>query len=118
MADIVDAIKTVNSQHRYVADNGDSWNITAKGDCEDYSLAVVWEYSGRSWPGFIKNVLFGPFRFHYVTVKGDGHFVTQYRDKYFDNAWRALVPREWMEANYKFKKTYFKLTVLLRTILT
>ena len=112
---LADAIRTVNSKHRYVADRGEDWDINPVGDCEDYALAVIWEYSG-GWLSFARNILSGAFRLHFVRMaNGGGHVVAEHDGMFFDNNYRALVPRATMEANgFRFVRTYWRLRVLLK----
>lgn len=94
---IEDAIKQVNKTFKYRPDTGriDSWKIMQEpyiGDCEDYSLTVLYLTCDKS----LLKLLFTLATFKYImwyviAPSGEGHVVTQVGDKYFDNIQRKLV---------------------------
>lgn len=116
-----EAIRAVNAKFNYIADGkSDSWDVTAQGDCEDYSFAVLWVFSGKSRLKFAKNILFGPFSFWFVRVSGDGHFMTEYKPtgELFDNNWKQLVSKDRLATSWVLKHKYWKLRVLLKIAFT
>lgn len=64
------------------------------GDCEDFSLTVLWFYYGQSWWKFILNVLIlhRSFLWHARTSTGGGHAIGYCDGVYFDNWSRVTYP--------------------------
>jgi predicted transglutaminase-like cysteine proteinase len=98
------ANKEVASKFRYVTDKikygfFETWSVmdTTKtvweGDCEDYSLTVLWLMSNEKRSTFLFNILLHPdYGMHFVKYlpTGEGHAVLAYRDKFCDN-----IQKEW-----------------------
>lgn len=127
--DIHTALNQVNDIHVYTPDEpslfGDSWDVDPKGDCEDYSFAVLWRMADKSRWGFVKKILSSEFSFWHVKMPdGEGHFVTEMKigpkSLYFDNIYRTLMLRSTMEkrTGYQFSHRYPKIQVLLKLALT
>lgn len=128
----IDANALVAKHFKYVSDNEkykfrEVWNVvdTTKeeweGDCEDYSLTVMWFMSGQNILVFLYNLLFNTaFTIHHVNVKsnGVGHAVMQYNDMYVDN-----IMREWkvdgdeaLEA-YEFRFPWYPPLILIKIMI-
>lgn len=112
----------VSSRWKVVTDGAkDVWAYDQlQGDCEDYVFAILWYYSDCSRWKFYRNVLFGPFKFWYVTVGKDvpanGHMVLEITKPgiFTEVLHRSLVPGE--KYNFNFKYTFNKLRVVWKLI--
>jgi hypothetical protein len=94
---IKEAVKVVASKFEYRQDPDflfDYWYVMKdrngkyKGDCEDFSLTVFWELSGKKLGKFLWNLLVThKYKMHFVKTKrtGEGHLVGEYDDLFFDN---------------------------------
>jgi predicted transglutaminase-like cysteine proteinase len=87
----------------------DVWKIITKdwkGDCEDYSLTVIWLYSDRNIFKFLWNIISMNFILHFTKAPNEeGHVVTEMRGSrlYFDNIQRKLVTKDdLIRQGYKF----------------
>ena len=99
------AIQQVNSRFKYKADPEfifDVWKVMDEdtqgvllGDCEDYSLTVLWFANDCSYWKFFKNViLLHKYKLHHViTHTGERHIVGSYNNQYFDN-WTLVALSE------------------------
>jgi hypothetical protein len=107
------ALNTINQAFVYQPDPKiygipiDTWRIISKdwkGDCEDYSLTVIWLYSDRNIFKFIWNILSIRFLIYFVSLSnGEKHVVTRFESKYFDNIQQKLVTKEELEKQgYRF----------------
>ena len=77
----------------YENDGIDSWQITTKGDCDDFAISVAWIVSGHSLIRLWLNILFFRVRFYRVMANAP-HAVLYYRGQYIDNIkpnWRGDV---------------------------
>ncbi|PHS43429.1 MAG: hypothetical protein COB05_18215 [Marinobacter sp.] len=92
------SLKDLNARFTYTPDQGERWKILKartgplRGDCEDYSLTLLWMLSGRSMVRFWLNILSFRYTFWYCTFEGEGHFV-MYRigHGWIDNIQRRYV---------------------------
>jgi len=67
------------------------------GDCEDYSLTVLWLISNKSKRTFLFNILLNPdygMKFVRYIKTGEGHAVLNYKDQYCDN-----IQKSWFSKN-------------------
>ena len=113
---IEDSISTINRKFKYRNDFKwfDTWRILEnnqtiwEGDCEDYSLTVIWLYSDKNAMKFIWNIVSFRFLIWYAVLgNGEGHAVTRYGDMYFDNIQRKLVSLDKLKADgYRFVFPY------------
>ena len=113
--DAKEANKKVASKFEYVTDKKkygfvETWSVMDttqeiwRGDCEDYSLTVLWFMSGEKKSTFIKNILFNrDFRMHFVKYipTGEGHAVLSYKGEYCDN-----IQRKWFKKDSAAYKKY------------
>lgn len=94
------SLKDLNTRFIYTPDQGERWKILKnnagplRGDCEDYSLTLLWMLSGRSMVWFWLNILTFRYTFWYCTFNGEGHFV-MYRigHGWIDNIQRRYVKK-------------------------
>ncbi|TDE33179.1 hypothetical protein [Antarcticimicrobium sediminis] len=122
-ADAVQA--SLNGRFTYHADKGESWRIMrdqgpVTGDCEDYSLTLIWLYEGRSMLRFWWALI----TFRYVlwfclSPSGDGHAVVWCRGRgWTDNIQRRLVSRGDLKAmGYRLRIPYLVPLVALKFLL-
>ena len=101
------AVDTINDHFEYVSDDEqykffEVWNVmdtseaTWDGDCEDYSLTIMWLMADRNPFLFMWNLFCNTdYRLHQVNVKdmNGGHCVLQYKDMYVDNMMRQWVDK-------------------------
>jgi predicted transglutaminase-like cysteine proteinase len=99
-----EANKEVASRFKYVTDKVkygffETWSVmdlseeVLTGDCEDYSLTVLWLISEKKLGTFLYNVLLNPkCGMHYVRFKStwEGHAVLSHNGKFCDN-----IHRKW-----------------------
>ena len=123
---LLNAIGEVNAAWQYVPDDGDSWDVTTRGDCEDYAFSVVAAYAKRTGKGFLRTLLFGGFSYHYVEINKDGHFVLETPHGFVESSYRRLMWQSKLtilnlnrgREPFDFRFKYNKLRVLLRLALT
>ena len=116
--DAKEANKTVAAKFQYITDKKkygffETWSIMDmskeiwEGDCEDYSLTVLWLMSGEKTSTFVKNVLFNrDYRMHFVKYirTGEGHAVLSYKGEFCDN-----IQKKWFkEGSAAYKKYDWK----------
>ena len=106
-------IDNLNENFTYTRDpdqygKRDKWTIMEGpeyvGDCEDYSLTVLWQISGQSWSRFWWLQLTGKAALLRCQVpSGEYHIVLRYDDKCIDNIQQQWVTKEYMEeSGYRF----------------
>ena len=87
-------LEHLNKNFQYVYDKNaygkrDAWYVMKQlpfeGDCEDYSLTYLYEVSGRSYIKMFWNLIFGGYKICFCTVKGEGHGVLRFHERYLDN---------------------------------
>ena len=92
-------LEHLNKNFKYVYDKNaygkrDAWYVMKQlpfeGDCEDYSLTYLYEVSGRSYIKMFWNLIFGGYKVKFCTVRGEGHAVLRYKERYLDN-----IQKEW-----------------------
>ena len=118
-------LQTLNENYVYKYDRKlDSWQVMKLengkyyGDCEDYSLTVLFcIVSNGSWFTFWK-LLFTKAKMHYVENNG-GHAVLQVDGKYIDNWTKEWVTKEHMESlGHKFHRyQYLPFQVALKMLI-
>jgi len=122
-ADAVQA--TLNGRFTYRADKGESWRIMdgdgpVAGDCEDYSLTLVWLYEGQSmWRFWWALVTFKYVFWHCLMPWGVGHAVVWCRGRgWTDNIQRQMVTRGDLKAKgYRLRVPYPVPVVALKFLL-
>lgn len=110
-----DAIKAVNSRFTYKSDKKnytipEVWKFlgkTGEGDCEDYSLTVLWLVCEKNILKFFKLLLTGEYKLHFVKMSsGAGHLVMEHNGMFVDNIVKKPVVKEFLEQHYKYKFVY------------
>lgn len=122
-ADTVQA--SLNGRFTYHADKGESWRIMGgdgpvAGDCEDYSLTLVWLYEGRSmWRFWWALVTFEYVLWQCLSPGGAGHAVVWCRGRgWADNIQHQLVSRGDLKAKgYRLRFPYLFPLVALKFLL-
>lgn len=103
----------------------DNWTIIKDfdgkvyGDCEDYSLTLVWLISGQNKTAFWQ-LLKSKYSLYFVKVGGVGHIVLLDRasGKYIDNIQKKLVDKSVLKSRgYRFKFRVPILFIKLKLIL-
>lgn len=98
----------LNERFEYTKDQGERWTILTnptgplKGDCEDYSLTLLWLESNKSMIKFWLNIIFCRYIIWFCTYDGEGH-VVMYRRK---QGWIDNIQQQWnreLPKNYKLK---------------
>ncbi len=94
----------------------DSWRIldidqdTISGDCEDFSLTVIWNACGRNFLKFVLFVLIlHKYRIHRVVDKnGESHAVGEVDQLWFDNWTMKALPKDqfFLETKHTYKHIY------------
>lgn len=106
-------IDNLNANFTYTRDRDqygkrDKWKIMTGpeyvGDCEDYSLTVLWHIAGESWFKFWWLQLSGKAALKRCQVPSGGyHIVLRYRNLCIDNIQQRWVSQEYMEeVGYRF----------------
>lgn len=107
-------LQNLNSRFQYKYDKDqygrkEHWTIMQQdsgpliGDCEDYSLTLLWYLEGKSMKNFWKALLSGRAEMWFCKVNGEGHAVLKYNGKWIDNG-----VRQWVDGfpNYDMKYRY------------
>ena len=92
--------------YKYDPDGRDFWRVLKpnekgvyRGDCEDYSLSVLYYVMCQeSWFKFWWRLFTFQVRVRYVLNKGSGHAVLQHGNMYIDNWTKKWVIKERMES--------------------
>lgn len=120
----------INMKWEYKPDNGDKWkvldvfNYTIEGDCEDYSLTVLYHYICHSdWKRFLYYILSNKAQMHYVLSRGDktrGHAVMYVKGEgWIDNWSKKFLPAKsdmTKRFGHEFKYKFKRYEVLLRLL--
>lgn len=116
--DLQACLNYVSDRFVYTADKKsifDRWNVMKLqddgkfyGDCEDFSLTVMWYYSGQSLFKFLLNIVLHRYViWHVKTSTGEGHAVGSIGGRYFDNFGRKAIHKSRKEVTraygHKFK---------------
>ena len=110
MTKIDDAIQELNSKFQYEKDGKiDVWRILYgdspwRGDCEDYSLTLLWLLSDRNLFKFLLDILTFKYLMWYVVIKsnGEGHAIVKIDGSYYDNIHKGAIPVDKLQ-RYSFK---------------
>jgi len=101
-------VKYLNQVFIYTKERKDKWTILKKapfeGDCEDYSLTILWHISGRMWKSFWWSQITGKAKLLICTLpNGVSHVVLQYDGMCIDNIQKRWVTKGYMiSEGYKF----------------
>lgn len=108
-------LELLNSKFVYKADKGESWKIlktvTNKkarqvyGDCEDYSLTLLWLLSKKSLFKFWLNILSFRYVLWFCKYEDEFHVILKHKNKYVDN-----IQKKWID---KLPKQYTLLYPLI-----
>lgn len=129
-------LEIINSKWKYKYDKGDKWQVldidkdTIKGDCEDYSLTVLYHFvCDGDWKKFLWHIISGKTSIWYVEVDTEdsegvtpnrGHAVMQVEPYGWIDNWSKefVLSKEVMINRYdhKFKYKYNRLIVLLKLL--
>jgi predicted transglutaminase-like cysteine proteinase len=104
------ALQELNSKFVYQADGRvDIWRILHgegpwKGDCEDYSLTLMWLLSDKSVIKFLWHILTFKYLMWYVIMSnGEGHAIVKIDGMYYDNVQKkATSAEELKQKGYRF----------------
>ena len=117
-----DAVRQLASCYTYVYDKNqydsrDAWyvmrpkaplNHDYRGDCEDFSLTLLFHISDNSWRKFWWNLVSRKAKICFCEVRGGGHAVLRYEGMYADNIQQKFVTLEELQnRNYVFSKILF-----------
>lgn len=120
------ANELVRQRFVYRAEKGDPWRVLntrgsgpLKGDCEDYSLTVLWLVCDRSLGRFLGMFLDGTARMWFcISPNRERHHVLQLGrsdDFYLDNLRKDWGSRsDYTHAGYKFKHAHSPLVAMVR----
>jgi predicted transglutaminase-like cysteine proteinase len=126
------ANKLVASKFKYVTDKlkygfFETWSVIDiskpvwEGDCEDYSLTVLWLMSDKKKKTFLFNILLSPdYRMNFVKYKAtkEGHAVLSYKDKFCDNIQQKWFTKKDEEyTRYDWKWPIFGFIVCINLVL-
>ena len=79
----------------------DAWFIMKQppyvGDCEDYSLTLLYNLKDRSLLKMLISLLIRESKILRCTVNGNGHAVLRYRGKYIDNNFKEWTTKKDMK---------------------
>ena len=129
MQAIEQTLDHVGGKYIYKNDPGilkDAWFVMRNqpngfyyGDCEDFSLTVFWIMCNASLLAFVKHLLIGTYRLHFVTSNGnEGHCVGEFMGLYFDN-WtkQALTRDEFLQrTGHSYRKRFSPPVVLCKLL--
>ena len=83
----------------------DAWYIIKQepyhGDCEDYSLTLLYNLKDRSVNKLLLSLLIRESKICFCKVDGVGHAVLKYKGRYIDN-----IQKKWVEKGYMEKRGY------------
>lgn len=107
---IQEALKLLNSKFIYRLDDGlDNWKIMKgpdkwHGDCEDYSLTLMWLLSNKSILRLLWNILIFKYIMWFVRLpSGENHAVVKIDGLFYDNVQKKGVTDTYMKrSGYKF----------------
>jgi len=107
-------LETFNSLYEYRSEKGDRWRIPKivngkiLGDCEDYSLGVLYYVIAEFNIFKFWWLLLTSAKIHYVKNDGGGHAVLKYKDQYIDNWTQEFVSKQHMESlGHKFHWAFY-----------
>jgi predicted transglutaminase-like cysteine proteinase len=119
------ALKEVNEKFVYEKDGSvDVWEILdtdgakIKGDCEDYSLTLIWLTEDQNFFKFIWSILIAKYVLWYAkTPNGGGHAITYVRKEnlYVDNILKGLYTKEQYEkVGFRFYFPFISILTILK----
>jgi len=116
----------LNERFYYKSDNGESWNIlksegAISGDCEDYSLTLVWLAQGKGRVSFWLSLITMKYVLWFCkSPSGVGHLILWVRGEgWTDNIQKRIFTKaERKKLGYKLKFPYLFPLVLLKFIVS
>ncbi len=123
--DVSSVQSDLNRRFTYRSDRGENWQIlkgpgSIRGDCEDYSLTLIWLLEGRSMRRFWWALItFKYVIWHCLSPRGAGHAICWIRGAgWTDNIQRRVVTRRDLKrAGYRLRYPYLAPLVALKFLL-
>ena len=104
----INFVDTLNARFKYKEDRDqfgyrDAWYVMTGepyyGDCEDYSLTILFNLKGRSWTRLFISLLIRESKICYCKIgSGEGHAVLRYKNHYIDNIQKKWCTRRYLES--------------------
>ena len=121
-------LKELNKKFKYRKDRDqfgqrDAWYIMKHepyhGDCEDYSLTLLFNLKDRKWDKFLLSLLIRESKICHCKVRGRGHAVLKYKGRYIDNIQKKWCSKAYMEnREYKFSSwLYIPYQVVIKLVI-
>ena len=104
-------------------DHRDAWYVMNhepyNGDCEDYSLTLLFNLKDRKWEKFLLSLLTRESKICHCKIRGNGHAVLRYKGRYIDNIQKKWCTKQYMEnRDYKFSSwLYIPYQVVIKLII-
>ena len=122
------SVNQLNNHFKYVKDadqygHREAWFIMKKapytGDCEDYSLTLLYNLKQRSLYKMLISLLIRESKICHCKIKGNGHAVLKYKGQYIDNIQKKWVSKEYMEKrDYVFSSwLYIPYQVIVKVLI-
>ena len=126
---IEEALVELNKRFVYKSDHKlfDNWKILYDrsqeywiGDCEDYSLTLMWMVSGCNIIKFIWNIITHKHVIWYVnSPSGEGHAVVNINGMYYDNIQKRATSKDQLVAmGYRFKLPFIFPIIFIKIIIS
>ena len=121
-------LKELNKKFKYRKDRDqygfrDAWYVMNHepyhGDCEDYSLTLLFNLKDRKWEKFLLSLLIRESKICHCKVRGRGHAVLRYKGRYIDNIQKKWCTKAYMEnREYVFSSwLYIPYQVVIKLII-
>ena len=121
-------LKELNKKFKYRKDRDqygqrDAWYVMTHepyhGDCEDYSLTLLFNLKDRKWEKFLLSLLTRESKICHCKVSGNGHAVLRYKGRYIDNIQKKWCTKAYMEnREYVFSSwLYIPYQVVIKLII-
>ena len=121
-------LEELNKKFKYRKDRDqygqrDAWYVMTHepyhGDCEDYSLTLLFNLKDRKWEKFLLSLLIRESKICHCKVRGRGHAVLRYKGRYIDNIQKKWCTKAYMEnREYVFSSwLYIPYQVVIKLII-
>ena len=121
-------LEELNKKFKYRKDRDqygfrDAWYVMNHepyhGDCEDYSLTLLFNLKDRKWEKFLLSLLIRESKICHCKVRGRGHAVLRYKGRYIDNIQKKWCTKAYMEnREYVFSSwLYIPYQVVIKLII-
>ena len=121
-------LEELNKKFKYRKDRDqygfrDAWYVMNHepyhGDCEDYSLTLLFNLKDRKWEKFLLSLLIRESKICHCKVRGRGHAVLKYKGRYIDNIQKKWCTKAYMEnRDYKFSSwLYIPYQVVIKLVI-